>query len=108
MLDLLMFSDECGGLLQIVKFIRNGLFPIIQIGIPIILIIMGSLDLGQAVISNDDKIVKASTGRLVKRVIAAVAIFFVVTLVTVVMGMFGNTDIENTNSWSGCWEAAGN
>ena len=43
MSNLTLFAaiDACGGILPIVRFIRRGVFPIIQIGIPIILIILG-------------------------------------------------------------------
>ena len=54
MLDLVQIMDACNGLLPIVQFIRKGLFPIIQIGIPILLIVMGTIDLGKAVMSSDD------------------------------------------------------
>lgn len=100
-------ADSCGGILPIVQFIRKGIYPIIQIGIPIILIVMGSIDLGRAVLSSDDKEIKGATGKLIKRAIAAVAVFFVSTIVSLLFGMFGNTDIEeDTINWSKCWEEA--
>ena len=42
MLELIQLADidACGGLLPIVKVIRNGLFPIVYAIIPIILIIV--------------------------------------------------------------------
>ncbi len=43
-------KEVCNGLLPIVKLVKQGVFPIFMIGIPIILIIMGSLDLGKAVL----------------------------------------------------------
>ena len=52
--------DSCGGLLPIVKVIRKGLFPIIQLGIPILLILLGTIDLGKAVISSDEKEITTS------------------------------------------------
>lgn len=115
MLDLvqIMATDPCNGLLPIVKFIRNGVFPIIQIGIPILLILMGSIDLGKAVLSSDDKEIKGATGKLIKRVIMAVAVFFVVTIVSLVMNLFAssgaddNGEVENTQGWEACWDAAG-
>ena len=82
MLDLVQIMDACNGLLPIVQFIRKGLFPIIQIGIPILLIVMGTIDLGKAVMSSDDKEIKGATGKLIKRAIAAVAVFFVATIVS--------------------------
>ena len=99
----------CAGIGPVVQFLKNGLLPIIQIGIPIILIIMGSVDLGKAVLSSDDKEIKSATGRLIKRAIAAVAVFFVATIVSLVMGMFGKSgtssvdDFEETESWKDCW-----
>lgn len=108
MFDLVQITDACNGLLPVVQFIRRGVFPIIQIGIPILLILMGSIDLGKAVMSSDDKEIKGATGKLIKRVIYAVAIFFVVTIVTLVMNLFTNVDDDmgNTTGWAACWKAA--
>ena len=108
MLDLVQIMDACNGLLPIVQFIRKGLFPIIQIGIPILLIVMGTIDLGKAVMSSDDKEIKGATGKLIKRAIAAVAVFFVTTIVSLLMGLFtkSNTNIEGTNTWQDCWNEA--
>jgi len=102
--------DECRGLLPVVKVIRRGVFPLFQIGIPILLIILGTIDLGKAVISSDDKEVKASQNRLIKRFIYAAAVFFVVTFVTVVMNIVAQGEDENTDtdttSWRDCWNQA--
>lgn len=99
--------DACGGLLPIVKVIRKGVFPIVQIGIPILLLIFGTIDLGKAVISSDEKEVKAAQSRLIKRCIYAALIFFVTTLVSVLMNIVGNGGVGDTTSWQSCWEAAG-
>lgn len=105
-MNLVQIMDACEGLLPIVQFVKRGIFPIIQIGVPIILIIMGSIDLGKAVMSSDDKEIKGATGKLIKRAIAAVAVFFVVTVVSLLMGMFAKTDIGQQNAWSKCWDEA--
>ena len=105
-MNLFQIMDSCQGLGPIVRLIKNGLFPIIQIGIPIILIIMGSIDLGKAVLSSDDKEIKNATSRLVKRAIAAVAVFFVVMLVTVIMNMVADNNKggqSGAKSWADCW-----
>lgn len=112
MFEILADLTGCGQLSPLILFLRKGIFPIIQLAIPIILIIMGSIDLGRAVLSSDDKQIKEATGRLLKRAIAAVAVFFVTTLVYLLMGMFGSaetgidtgTDVFN---WKTCWESAG-
>ena len=100
--------DDCNGLLPIVKVIRKGLFPIIQIGIPILLILLGTIDLGKAVISSDEKEIKAAQSRLIKRFIYAALVFFVVTLVTVIMNIVaaGEAEDSDTSSWKNCWDAA--
>ena len=108
MLDLFQtMADACGGILPVVQLIRKGVFPIIQIGIPILLILMGTIDLGKAVLSNDDKEIKGSTTKLIKRAIAALAVFFISTLVTVIMGWIGLTDVGEQGGWAACWEEAG-
>ena len=96
--------DSCGGLLPIVRVIRKGVFPLVQLFIPIILIILGTIDLGKAVIASDDKEVKAAQGRLIKRFIYAALIFFVTTLVSVLMDLVskGGDDAGDTTSWFCC------
>ena len=72
---------------------------------------MGSIDLGKAVLSSDDKEIKGATSKLIKRAVAAVAVFFVTTVVTVLMGMFDNTGVEDSDvsaNWPKCWKQAGN
>lgn len=107
-------TDSCGGLLPIVRLVRQGLLPIVQIAIPILLIVLGTVDLGKAVIASDDKDVKAAQGRLIKRIIYAVLIFFITTIVIVVMGLVTTSEVDNegtsvgnSNSWAACWSAAG-
>ena len=102
--------DSCGGLLPIVRVIRKGVFPLIQLFIPIVLIILGTIDLGKAVIASDDKEVKAAQGRLIKRFIYAALIFFVTTLVSVLMDLVskGGDDAGDTTSWQSCWRSASN
>lgn len=60
---------------------------VFKIVIPIILIILGMVDLGKAVISSDDKAISKAAKSLLMRVIAAVAIFFVPTIVSFVIGL---------------------
>lgn len=99
-------GDSCGGLGPIVTLIKRGVFPIVQIGIPIILVVLGTIDLGKAVIASDDKKIKEAQSMLIKRAIYAVAIFFVTTIVTVLMSIVASGADETevtTDSWAGCW-----
>lgn len=106
MLDLVQLMSCPTDLVPVFKFLKFGIYPIIQIGIPILLIIMGSIDLGKAVLSSDDKEIKGATGKLIKRAIAAVAVFFIATIVSLLMNMFSDSgsdiDTGDTN-WADCW-----
>ena len=99
-------EGPCRGFGFIVRIIKNGLFPILQIGIPIILIVLGTLDLGKAVISSDDKAVKEAQSKLIKRCIYAILVFFIVTLISVVFSMIGNVAGDaapGLSEWSTSW-----
>ena len=109
MLDLFQIGaiDSCNGLLPLVKVIKKGLFPIVQLGIPILLIVLGTFDLGKAVISSEEKEVKAAQSRLIKRFIYAALVFFVATIVSVLMNVISQGGQGDTTSWENCWRAAG-
>ena len=98
---------DCEPLMPIIKLVRDGVIPLIQIGIPILLIVLGTIDLGKAVIASKEDEIKNAQKMLVKRAIYAVAVFFVVTIVTLVFSLFASTgdeDLENvSNSWTKCW-----
>jgi len=88
--------------------ITKGILGMIQFAIPILLIIMGTLDLGKAVISSDEKEMKSSTSKLMKRALAAIAVFLVSAMVNLIMNMVSsNTEdtpgAEGVHSFSTCW-----
>ena len=63
---------------------------IIQVVVPILLIIMGMLDLGKAVMaSKEDEIKKAQT-LFIKRIVAAVLVLFIVAVVKLVFGVLAD------------------
>lgn len=70
---------------------------ILKIAIPIILIVLGMLDLAKAVMANEEKEMKEAQKRLIKRIIYAVVVFFVVALVQFVFGRLANADANNAN-----------
>lgn len=102
------FLVDCADIAPIVRFVKHGIFPIIQIGIPIILIVLGTLDLGKAVIASKEDEIKNAQKMLIKRCIYAVMVFFVVLIVKLVFGLFADTNNENLiePTWSDCWDKA--
>jgi len=107
-MDYVQLLVGCTELAPIISLVK-GLFTLIKILVPIILIIYGAIDLTKAVMASDDKEIKAATSKLIKRAIAAVAVFFAVTLLDVIMGLVGDSGAEDGDdamSWSQCWKNA--
>ena len=105
----MFFLDvDCTVLNPVIKLVKHGLVPIIQIGIPIILIVLGMFDLGKAVVASKEDEIKSAQKLLIKRVVYAVAIFFVVFLVTAVFSVVDSSGsgAEGTQKWSRCWRDA--
>ena len=103
---MLFLKVDCGTLWPIISLVKNGIIPLIQIGIPIILIILGILDLGKAVVASKEDEIKSAQKMLIKRCIYAVAIFFVVLIVTVVFGLVADNSAgaaDEATSWTSCW-----
>lgn len=98
------FNEEdwklCGGVsenskktLGVLKFLGR-ILKVVFIAIPIILIIMGSLDFTKAVMAGKDDEIKKSQSMFVKRIIAAVILFLVPFIVGFVMDVL-NFNINN-------------
>ncbi|MDD4298669.1 MAG: hypothetical protein PHS98_03460 [Bacilli bacterium] len=83
-------------LIAIIKYIKK-LLQVIQILIPIGLIVMGTIDLGKAVISSNEDEIKKGQLTFMKRAAAAVLVFLVATIVNFVMGFLGESQ------WKECW-----
>ena len=79
---------------------------IIWIGVPILLIVLGSIDLGKAVISSKEDEVKKAKKSLLNRFLCAVIVFCVVWIVQIVMGAITKIGIKgsDTSSWDKCWQ----
>ena len=72
----------------------GNLFSIIQIAVPIIIIIMGTIDLVKAMTANDPSTTKKAQTTFIKRLIIAVCIFFVLPLIKFLMSLLGE-NMEN-------------
>ena len=103
---MLFFKIDCGTLWPLISLIKNGIIPLFQIGIPIILIVLGMLDLGKAVVASKEDEIKSAQKLLIKRCIYAIAIFFVVLIVTAVFGLVADNSAgaaDNATTWTQCW-----
>lgn len=92
--------DFCKDLGPIITLLKN-IVKLLQWLIPMGLILFGMLDLGKAVIAGKEDEMKKAQGTLIRRVIYAVAVFLVVTIVSFAMGLVGSED------WKKCWNNVG-
>ena len=72
----------------------------IQVVIPILLIIWGMLDLGKAVMAQKEDEIKKGQQTFIKRVIAAILVFFVVAITQLIIGLFAEGG--NSGGLAGC------
>lgn len=102
------FLDGCPAGLAPVLGIVNFIINAIMIGVPILLIIFGMVDLGKAVISSKEDEVKKATKAFGKRFLYAVGVFAVVWLVTFVFDTINSTTGGEINpgeaNWRTCWD----
>lgn len=81
--------------------IINLVVTLIKIFIPIVLVIFGMIDLAKAVMSNDEKEMKGAQTKLIKRVIYAILVFLIVSIVQLVFGVLSSTGASD-DSIAGC------
>lgn len=92
-------DNFCQGTVQGVFTALGWLFFVVKIVIPILLIVFGSIDVGKAVIASKDDELKKSIKTLVVRVIAGVIIFFVPSILNLVVKMIDDNDVYNGTFW---------
>lgn len=91
-----------------IMYLLGVVVAVIRIAVPIILIVIGMVDLVKALTSQDDKQIKSATSLIVKRVVIAIAIFLVPTVVRLVMNLISQNEYQQcincvTSVWSsGC------
>lgn len=90
-------TTTCGGFEvpdSLINIVSN-IVTIIKIGVPIILIVMGMIDLGKAVSSQKDDEIKKGQKTLISRCIAAGIVFFVVAIVQLLFGIVAGGEDES-------------
>ncbi len=90
------FCSETAGIWAVLGYV----VLVIKIVIPLMLIIMGMIDLGKAVISSDEKAINKAVSTLIKRFIAAVIVFFIPTIVSALFSVV--TSINMNQDYATC------
>ena len=97
--------DCSDALLTVVTIVRK-VVDVIKWGVPVLLIIFGTIDLAKAVIAGKEDEMKKAQNTFIKRLVYAIAVFLVVALVEFVMDVMPeNTGYDST--WADCWNKAG-
>lgn len=86
-------EDVCSGLTPVLRIVGIVVWGI-KVVVPIILIVIGMIDLAKAVTEKSEDKIKEAQQKLIKRAIAAVLVFLVVSLVGVVMTIVGDASYE--------------
>lgn len=100
MINVLDFDSICNtaASLQTIYMIKNT-FYLIRIVVPIVLIIMAMLDVIKMITaSNPDQIMQG--GRIVRRMFAAVAVFFVLLIVDTTLNVLGKANFSSSQCWN--------
>lgn len=79
------------GIVKTFQIIGYALY-ILKIAVPLLLLLIGSMDLGKAAIAGDDKAISNAVQVIVKRAIAGVVIFFIPLIISFVIGLVDSAD----------------
>lgn len=107
-MDLVSFlveaTEVCQAIPAGVKDLIATVVLAIKIVVPVLLIIFGMLDLGKAVVAQKDDEIKAGQKTLMNRAIAAAIVFFVITIVQLLMNIVSGIGTGENNE--GIWDCA--
>ena len=95
---------EDPAILNLILFIKS-LIEMISMVVPIILIVMVTIDLVKIMMGNSDKALKSATKSMLNRIIAAVIVFFVPTIVNIVLVNVEEDRVEKSACWTNATEA---
>ena len=93
-----MFLDfTCSSIPEQILNITHLIYKAIQIGVPIILIIIGMFDMGKAITQQKEDEIKKAQSLLVKKAIAAGIVFLMFSLVSLLLTVVGG---HEDNTWN--------
>ena len=91
-----MFLFACKDIPSDLVGLLRLVYKAIQIGVPIILIIVGMFDMGKAITQQKEDEIKKAQNLLVKKAIAAALVFLMFSLVSLVVSIV-NIDSDSWN-----------
>jgi len=92
--------DICNTLKPIMTILGYVIFAI-QVAVPVILVIVGMIALAKAIMSQDEKEIKTAQSGLIKKIVVAVIIYLVITIISLLMKL-----IAPNLGWKECTKCA--
>lgn len=80
-------ASICAEIPEQITGITQTLYTVIKIVIPVILIVYGMIDFGKSVMAGKEDEIKANQKLFIKRLIAAALVFFILSIVQLVLGI---------------------
>lgn len=94
--------SQLAPILRVLAYLLN----LVKIAIPIVLIIMIIVDFVKATVANDEKKMKEAQNAVGKRVVYALVIFLVPTIVSLLFKTLGNNiggELNGPTDWISCF-----
>lgn len=103
-----ILDSNCSCLVMPAVSLIKKFIDIVKIAVPIMLIIFGIIELARAMMSPDEAAMKKAQGSFIKKLIAAVCVFLVPTILNIVTGIIakGTNGAVETGNWAVCWDNA--
>ena len=99
--DICKSGSEMTMVFGLVKFILR----VICIVVPVVMIVLGTIDLFKAVTAGKDEEIKKRQKALITRLIAGIIVFLVPSIVSLLMELIGQSSTKE-DSWKSCWDNA--
>ncbi|MDD6224531.1 MAG: hypothetical protein PUB18_06005 [bacterium] len=88
---------NCGMLSEILPYLKN-IFTLLKISVPVILIVLGTVDFAVPVLSNDKEALHKATSKFIKRCIVGILILLVPFLTQLLLNIYDDATGANTST----------
>lgn len=101
---MLQMLVKCGGIdiPTVIPKLTSYVVTFMKIVIPIALVILGMLDLGKAVMASKEDEIKKAQQLFIKRLIAAIVVFLIVTIVQIFFNILAGAGAATKSDWNSC------
>ena len=92
----------CEGMKEVLGLIKI-IYNLIRYATPIVLIILGSIDMLRAVMAGKEDDIKKNQKRFVSRLVLAVGIFLLLSVFELITNILDRSNVSDSKAWYNCW-----